>query len=1091
MTAAPRLILYKSSAGSGKTYTLTREYLKLALQHPQAFRQILAVTFTNKATQEMKERILSTLRRIDREGLRQGENLDEALLEATRLQPAALRQRAKEVLRAILHDYASFSVSTIDAFFQKVVRAFAREMDLNARYEVELDQRRLLEAAVDGLMLRVTEDPQLLRWLVEHATSKIQDGRSWNTREDTLSLSLELFSEQFQRVAPAILQFLAEPQGMEHFKKQVLAERNGLLKRAHSLRQEVQQLLTRFDLVAQDFSGGSNSFMVRFTTEVDSSDPFRTFTPTQLAKIQHTEGLYAKTSKKKAEIEQAAQAGLLHYLQEWQENHRRWKHVQALYRHLYVFGLLQELLRQLQHVKEEENVLLISDANAFLAGITQLHEAPFIYEKVGNHYQHFLMDEFQDTSGFQWNSFRPLLENSLAQGQSNLLVGDVKQSIYRWRGGDLGLLLQQVEEDLGHLGTESRQLQENYRSLPRIIQFNNALFTYLAGALGEEGLRHQHFDAQAAARIQLAYADVAQGQGRRVAPEAFQGEVTCHFCYPGEEEEGDGTTGEEGMDPETPEAFRLLEAKLIALQEAGYALRDIAFLTRTKQQGFRIAEFCLTLGRKYREREHLRFDVLSDESMFLQAALSVRALVAALQVLFDPTDQVATRSLWHYLYVLRGEALTHALYAEAIQEGPLKALEERFRAQTENLRQLPLLDAVETLIHLLGLMEAGREEQAYVAAFKEEVYLYSSRKRADLAGFLAWWAVEQNRRTVKVPDSHDAMRILTIHKAKGLQFKVVLMPFLDWPAVALKNTLVWAPAYADQPAPIVPIRLEAALQDTPFGPLLEEEQLWQYLDALNMLYVALTRAEEVFWSCSQLRSKREKAGENLKSVSEWLLNGTQVLQQTVEAPDLQRDEDHFRWGQLPERLSSPSTPSLAPAAGSSARFQPWSSRLALRAQALDFSEEGLRQRARRQFGMLVHELLETAQDQRELQHLLQRAHFAGRLNETEYQQIAQQFEALFERELMRSWYAPGLKVLREQGIYVPQKGQRRPDRIVFLPDAVHVIDFKTGEPRAQDREQVLAYRSLVEELQDLPVKAFVVYVDPVQLVALEGNQQTK
>ncbi|WP_050977443.1 UvrD-helicase domain-containing protein [Nitritalea halalkaliphila] len=630
MTVAPRLILYKSSAGSGKTYTLTREYLKLALQHPQAFRHILAVTFTNKATQEMKERILSTLRRIDRQGLRPGENLDDALLQATQLQPAALQRRAREVLRAILHDYASFSVSTIDAFFQKVVRAFAREMDLNARYEVELDQRRLLEAAVDRLMLRVTEDPQLLSWLVEHATAKIQDGRTWNTREDTLNLSFELFSEQFQRVAPAVLQFLGQPKGMESFKTQVLAERNGLLKRAYSMRQEVQQLLARFDLQASDFTGGSRSFMVRFTSEVTSSEPFRPFTETQLSKFQNTSDLYPKTSKKKAEIEQAVQAGLLNYLLEWQDNHQRWNHVQALYRHLYVFGLFQELLRQLQQVKEEENVLLISDANAFLAGITQLHEAPFIYEKVGNHYQHFLIDEFQDTSGFQWKSFRPLLENSLAQGQSNLLVGDVKQSIYRWRGGDLGLLLEQVEGELGHLGIESRQLQENYRSLPHIIQFNNALFTYLAEALGEEGLRQNHFEAPAAARIQLAYADVAQGQGRRVPPEAFQGEVTCHFSFPGEEEEDPNSTGAGASEEaETPEAFRLLEAKLIALQEAGYALRDIAFLTRTKQQGFRIAEFCLTLGRRYREQEHLRFDVLSDESMFLQAALSVRALVAA------------------------------------------------------------------------------------------------------------------------------------------------------------------------------------------------------------------------------------------------------------------------------------------------------------------------------------------------------------------------------------------------------------------------------------------------------------------------------
>src|SRR5690554_3887877 len=526
MTPKP-FVIYKSSAGSGKTYTLALEYLKLALEQPLAFRQILAVTFTNKATMEMKERILEVLERLIHE-VNPEEKLDSSLLEHLGFTEEQLKSRSREVLSAILHRYSDFSISTIDSFFQRVVRAFAREMDLQAKFDIELDQAAVLERLVDRIMFRVAEDRSLHRWLVDFADEKIREGKSWDIRWNINKLGSQIFQEDFKKHQHEIREFLKDPDNILNFRARLFEERKLIRKQVQGIKEEAEVIRDRCGLSWTDFKGGSRSALLFFERLDKGKELFPTISATLTCCPDNPENWYTKKGPV-AQIEQAYAMGLNDLLKEALALVPRWNTLEAVRKNFYVFGIFSKLLEELQQIKEEENIMLISDANEFLKEITAETEAPFIYEKVGNQYKHFLIDEFQDTSSFQWASFYPLLDNALASGQANLLVGDVKQSIYRWRGGDLTLLLSEVEQQIGPLRVEVKDLDTNYRSLPNVVAFNNALFERLAWGMMAAAKEKYGVEDHLLTAIKDAYLQVRQKFSPKKQASVYKGKIKVEF----------------------------------------------------------------------------------------------------------------------------------------------------------------------------------------------------------------------------------------------------------------------------------------------------------------------------------------------------------------------------------------------------------------------------------------------------------------------------------------------------------------------------------------------------------------------------------
>ncbi|UZD24111.1 UvrD-helicase domain-containing protein [Algoriphagus halophytocola] len=1054
-------IIYKSSAGSGKTYTLTLEYLKLALQSPHAFKQILAVTFTNKATQEMKERIIGELKRL-RNQVNPDEKMDSELIKSLQVDVATLKVLAQQTLTAILHDYGRFSVSTIDSFFQKVVRAFAREIDLNAKFDVELDQDAVLERVVDRVVMLVMEDEFLHNWLVDYAYEQIQNGKSWDIRRNIRSLGKQIFQEDFKKYSPEIKEFLKDKENITLLQSFVRERKNEIIGLSNALKQEANDIRIKNGLEWSDFNRGFIKILDKLG---DPSNPFPELTPATLAKIDNPESWHTKSSKQIDAILSAYDQGLNQVLHQILALTPKWNTLQAIAKNSYVYGVFRNLLDELTLIKDEENILLISDANEFLKEITKGNDTPFIYEKVGNQYKNYLIDEFQDTSGFQWDSFKPLLENSLGNGQTNLLVGDVKQSIYRWRGGEMKLLLSQVEDEIGEESIQLENLDTNFRSLPNIINFNNAVFKALPKAM--ESVLTSSYGVENPQILSQAYSDCFQKISPRKAKSEFKGKVKLEFIDPKEAE--DGCKFDEMV-------LEKLPGLVMELQDHGYHLQDIAFLVRNKAHGEAIADRLMAYAAEHPGSEY-RFDVLSDESMFLDKAASVKALISGFNYLHNPADKVQFKTMWYYLAVLKEAPVDHELFALDQIPDYLQQQVLNFQEREMLMLQLPLMEALEELIKVLGLMELGLEK-AYISGFKEAVYDFTANNRADLSSFLDWWEANKAKRTVKIPEGHNAMRILTIHKSKGLQFKVVVMPFLKWDIFDLrKDNVVWSPFEDKEKGvqAVIPLSLSKNLADSDFRETYAEEATMAYLDSLNLLYVSLTRAEDVF--IGYIPYKEKIGSQNYIEVQLQLLiqSSSHSEEELSLASYYDPESKIFEYGEWPDKqvriLEPRQSPELRWA------YKNWSQLLTLKKYAVDFSPEGMEQRKKQKFGLIVHEILELSVDKASALQNLQSFYFEGRLHEEEKQLVEKQLDQLFKDSLFASWFGAEGVLLAEQGILLPGGKQKRPDRIILNETEAVIVDFKTGEAQSRYANQVREYMELVSKLSQKPAKGYLCYLE--------------
>ncbi|MFC5190196.1 UvrD-helicase domain-containing protein [Algoriphagus aquatilis] len=1071
-------IIYKSSAGSGKTYTLTLEYLKLALQNPRSgFKQILAVTFTNKATAEMKERILEVLERLSH-GVKQGEFLDEELMKYLKLDEKQLQSRARETLLSILHGYGYFSVSTIDSFFQKVIRSFAREMDLQAKFDLEMDTDAVLERLVDRIVEKVAQDKNLRAWLIGYAEEQIEDGKTWDIRNGIKGLGREIFQERFKAFRSLFQESVAQEGFLGEFRKQLHTERRKLIAEAEEMKVKSESIRAQFGLEWTDFKGGSRSFALRFSRLGDPKFPFPELTEVMLRDLPDSTNWFSKGAKNAANIISAAEGGLIDILFSWPEKVLHWNTLSALQRNLNAFGVFRDLILELRDLKDEESILLISDVNDFLKQITEGNEAPFIYEKIGNQYRHFLIDEFQDTSDFQWSSFRPLLENSLASGNTNLLVGDVKQSIYRWRGGKLELLLNEVQRQIREDLIEVKNLDTNFRSLPGIIEFNNALFEQLP-ALMQSGMQ-DYFAVDSQNLLNDAFLEVAQKVPQKKKDLEFQGKIHLEFT-----EKSNSRSSSEEEETEEDEADETVLAKLpglvMQLQDQGYGLSDIAFLVRKNAQGAEIADYLMNYHRENPDSGY-RFDVLSEESLFIDKSIAVKCLLAFFTYLNNPSDKVALKTLWHYYALLYEVELSHSLFYQHSLPNALMEKETQLLSMENRLLQLPLVELMEEGLAFLGLTEK-QQDLAYVSGFKEAVFDFVKKNRADLMGFLDWWELNKGKRTVKIPEDHDAMRILTIHKSKGLQYKVVIMPFLDWKIVASgqQAPVIWAPYQLGNLETVIPLTHQKDLKNSHFSDYYQDEVRLAYLDSLNMLYVAFTRAEEVIWGFSDFTKSKEGVKLNQTGNVLYTLFSTGFHIPDPSDQGWNSELMTFDWGEWGRKIPPKDQKPKAPL-GLRWEILDWKEKLKTRNYAWDFSEDGLQARNQRKLGVIIHELLADSQSFEDALRLLREFTFEGRWDEATAEEVKVQLEMLFALDQIQDWFGPAYQSFSEQGILLPGGAQKRPDRILIGKDQALVIDFKTGEKRESHLNQVKEYMDLVAKLSQLPVKGYLCYLEPTEIL---------
>jgi ATP-dependent helicase/nuclease subunit A len=1142
------LQIYKSSAGSGKTYTLTREFIRLVVRAPYQYRQILAITFTNKATAEMKNRIVSKLGQL-------AANTDPKYAEALlSLLPASftlqtVQQNAAKALSLILHNYGEFSVCTIDSFFQQLLRSFTRELKLPYGYDLLLDSNLAIEQAAALLLLEIgnNDKPNLTKWIVSFALEKWKEDKGFRITSDIESLGKNLLDDIVWDYITNNSNF---EEGLEtenemqahHFDKlkQFL---NSLQKIRRNFENELiekgKQVLKEIEengFTQKDFKNSSANIFKYFSEGDFDKIANPTNTLSAIFRDNNIEGWLSKEKSKDYKLAKFVRdflhpefMAMMNFIEVHKKNYFTAK---AILGNFYSYGLLNALKEKITQFRTEQNIMLLADNSKLMRSVLQ-GELAFIFEKAGLQYKHVFIDEFQDTSTSQWDSLAYLVQNALSQNDEALLVGDVKQSIYRWRGGNFNLLLAPAK----HLGEKVspfveekniKNLTTNYRSGQNIIAFNNAFFTTATKLICSHSDWQENLFIK---EIKTAYEDVKQeATDNKGGYITFETVTKNADSKPTEDTESKNEISNENAEinkydsaeswgsAESEVAIPEIEKAVInriekLIEKQGYQYADIAILVRKNAHGAQIAK-SLT---------NAKIPVISSEALFLTGSPTVRLTISVLKYLNAPLESIyRTQLLYQYLqYIneLPSPEFLHLVYTDFnLQANDPKSifatkLPPSFIQNQQFLARQPLYELVE---NITAYFELDTSNDPYLRRFLDFVLECLTNKISRLPAFLAYWerlhpatgSNLTNAPSVILPEGLNAVQILTIHKSKGLEFPVVILPYADWDTIELKkNTIIWADANIDpyNKMGTLPLKFGKELGDSHFETNYQNEIYQQIVDNLNILYVALTRAERELHIISKplKKSKTSKDTASLKTIQD-------LFVQVLNHPDFEYSDSKkitgdyaaiesifFAYGEptLPpnlnpdEKISEQAdntendnhTNKILPThpAKSSATHK---IKLASNAQQFFMLLDPNRAQAV-SMGQKVHQVLENLQSPERLQKVLRQLKAQGHITQADEAPLNKRIEQIFNFKEVINWFNPpqGWEIITEQALI--DKGQQyRPDRVLINENRAVIIDFKTIAPNAPDgirknhHWQVKNYARILTKMGYTVVLAKLLYI---------------
>ncbi|MDR2385587.1 MAG: UvrD-helicase domain-containing protein [Tannerella sp.] len=835
------LNIYRASAGTGKTHALTGEYLKLLFKGKDAHRHILSVTFTNKATAEMKKRIIDELFYLSDN---QPSDYLPLLSQTLHKDEIQIRTQAKQIMLSILHDYSSFNVSTIDHFFQRTIRAFAREIGLQGNYQIELDETQMIEEATANMLsdIEKNENKELMEWLLNFIENKIEEGEGWNINRDILHLGSQLLKETYKTYSAKIQEEIKQKQFLSQYREELYKIIQVARNKAKELGEKGIRLLEKYALNPSDLIGGSRSPFLFFGKLAEGviAEPSATFKNLAGNLEGYTSQKATYSIKQTAEnLYAGGMNDLINDVVAFFNNLAAYYTAQALAQNFYALGILTDLSRHIAKWREENNKMFISDTTELLNKVINGGEVPFIYEKTGTWIEHYMIDEFQDTSNMQWANFKPLVKDSLDSGRNNLIVGDIKQSIYRFRNSDWTLLASQLARDFPNRIRE-KDLNVNWRSFQNIVAFNNMIFAHIPSLLQQrynQEMNESSLTDESKMRncncIISAYDNVEQRFAKPLANKT--GHVKVQFLEDAEEKD---------WKRQSVEKLPLIIEKL---QENGYELRDMAILTRTGAEGLLAAETLLEYSETHTDSKY-RYDIISEDSLAVNAALSVRWAVAMLKYIHQPdmaNNLYAAQMAYAMLKRKNATPPDSNTAAGSLKYDELfLPLDEKKTGELKRLLHRSLYETAEGIFRLYET-DIPESELVFVQAFLDMVADYSMNETADAGYFLKWWKDKGNRKKIITPQTRNAIRIMTIHKSKGLGFKAVIIPFADW-KIDQKDTILWCRPTRKpfDKMSLVPVKYGKMMKNTCFSEEYFHEKLHACIDNLNTLYVAFTRAKE-------------------------------------------------------------------------------------------------------------------------------------------------------------------------------------------------------------------------------------------------------
>ena len=1051
--------VYKASAGSGKTFRLAVQYITMLVRKPESYRHILAVTFTNKATAEMKQRILSQLYGIGHNLPGSASYYDE-VKKAVTVNEQTIRHNALQALDMILQDYGRFRVETIDSFFQTVLRSLARELHIGANLTLELDTETVIDEAVDSFLANVEQDSKDKRNIMEFVTNNIDNDKSWSIDGTLKKFSNELFREIFMERGDELRRILSRPDATADYKQNLTAARDSVLPayigKVKAIGSEIETALSNAGLDIDDFAVNPGKVIVKIiNATILDSDLGSTFAKC----ISNPDNFFRrKDLDKNPWYSDFAQEQMHPRFEQVEQLHAEYTRLKNSYdaalQYIHELSLLLSIRAEIDRQSQEQSRFILADTPHLLSRLSG-SDTSFVYEKTGSFIEHLMIDESQDTSRLQWGNLRLLLWECLANGNDCLVVGDVKQSIYRWRNSDWNILNSTMEQQFATYHPQIRPLKENYRSYKNIVEFNKALFPKAVEMLS---LYYQSETGTDYPALSHAYDNVDDIESKK----GGQG-----YVYVQVDTKTDKTADS------TDKIFRQIEEQLDRLTAAGVKQTDIAILCRKGRQITDIAEWFAARRPDYK--------MISSEAFQLGSSASVRILINALKWLTDSTDRIALAQLVRERecnIVKSGEP-----FDRLMAHGLENCLPAAFNGESESLKHLPLYELAEKLYTILELDRIPGQDQ-YVMSFFDTLCQWLSRNPGEPSAFLTEWDEKLCTSSIPATDA-SGIRLLTIHKSKGLEFHTVIVPYCNWSIIDYQSGFMDERIWTDPTSepfnelPLLPVGFSKRLNNSIFAADYRKEVGLQTVDNLNLLYVALTRAE------SNLIVLSAKAGgTSIADVLTYSLSSAFGCQSEGDSCIYENGEicphtdkagtstdNPFDCKPAPQELSLHSYPINARfrQSGESTRF----------VHSTDDSDD--RQEEYIQTGKLLHSIFAAIRTEKDIAPQVDNMLSQGLISSSKR---AESIKSLISNHIsasgVSSWFDGSYTLFNEASIIYRDGGvlqTRRPDRVMTAPDGhAIVVDFKFGREREEHLHQVREYMDLLRKMGYPRVEGHIWYV---------------
>lgn len=1029
--------IYNASAGSGKTYTLVKEYLRILLQSTtdDAYRKILAITFTNKAVQEMKGRIILNLSDFSKD--EPGERafaLMKVLSGETGLSIATIQDKSKSIIKNIIHNYASFDISTIDRFTHKVIRAFAHDLNLSVSFDVSLETDSLLQEAVDAIIAKAGENDVLTALLVDFSLDKTDNDKSWDVTYELFETGRLLIDENNRN---ELGQFKDKTIEEFLFIKEKLKQSVAALEaESVAIANEMFAFMDTRGIDLKSFSAGHFPKHIEYIRESTLNNTHKKYYEPEDIRIN-------KTAKDKELIESILPELLMLLLKAY-KNYEKRNFYQAFLKNITPLSLLNSIGQELERIQKEQNVLSISEFNAIIHREIQNQPAPFIYERLGERYRHFFIDEFQDTSQMQWNNLIPLIDNALSSEDllgdrgSLMLVGDPKQSIYRWRGGKAEQFIELGKEEFNPFSNPDKQilnLASNYRSYSEVIDFNNKFFAFLSGEFENED-----------------YKTMYAGSGQE--PNAKTGGYVNISFIPEIQQDADEETDKDTL---------YLEATLAAINKAianGFVYKDIVLLTRKRTPGVLLANYLTEQN----------IPILSSETLLIENATEVKLIVNLLRYL-KSNENIEAKA--HFLYFAANTQKSIAIH-DFIAEGMAQPTEEHLEnwlafytinISFKNCRKRSLYEAVETIV---DAFVKEKSNQSYVQYFLDLVLERDMRTQSGIADFLDYWDNNGSRFSIPSPEGNDAVRIMTIHKSKGLEFPVVIFPFAEEDYSRSPRSKMWLElddtTFEFQKA-LVDSNKDVAQYGEKASELYQIKSQEELLDNINILYVALTRAEEQLYIISNRNfTGKGEPTNNMSSYFIKYLMQKQLFDNQVAEYEFGDSEKLSEHSEIQEQQKNIKVVAE--------RFSPRGVKIAQRESLM----WGTARLQAIEFGNVMHEILSFIKTQHDIPLALVRAIEDGLIVRSQKDEVEKTLKAVIFHPDLTIFFAEGNTIYNEQSIIRHDVQNIKPDRVAINGTTALLLDYKTGQHQAKYAAQLASYQLALEEMGLQVTKKTLVYI---------------